>query len=208
MSKLIDLTGSVFNRWTVIERGENKSGQTLFKCVCRCGNTAWVGSRNLRMGKSKSCGCYQKDQLKKTAKKYRPHWLALRSVMNGMKYRCYREYAKCYKNYGGNGIKICKAWLNSFDDFYTWSLNHGYKSGLTIDRINNKLGYTPRNCRWVTPLEQSKNSSRSIKYKVKNKMMTRREIRELLKLTDSKMRGYVKRGKVNELIRKIENGLI
>ena len=44
--------------------------------------------------------------------------------------------------------------------FYNWSLNNGYKDNLSIDRINNNLGYSPDNCRWATQEIQSRNTRR------------------------------------------------
>ena len=53
------------------------------------------------------------------------------------------------------GTKVCKEWEDSFDLFLEWSLNNGYKDDLTIERIDNKKGYEPSNCKWATYSEQS-----------------------------------------------------
>lgn len=81
-------------------------------------------------------------------------------IYNGMKARCYNIKSISYKYYGKRGIKICKRWLDKekgFERFYKWSINNGYKDGLTIDRINNKKNYTPQNCRWVDMITQNNN---------------------------------------------------
>lgn len=58
MAKAIDLTGQVFGRLTVIERGTNSSdGKARWLCRCTCGNTTLVTGRLLRNGHTKSCGC-------------------------------------------------------------------------------------------------------------------------------------------------------
>ena len=59
-----------------------------------------------------------------------------------------------YKNYGGKGIKIE---FKSFGEFYEWSMQNGYKQGLTIDRFDNNDNYRPDNCKWSTRLEQAQN---------------------------------------------------
>ena len=78
-----------------------------------------------------------------------------------MKTRCYNPKFIYYNNYGGRGIKICDEWLNDFGKFYDWTINNGYKEGLTIDRINNDGNYEPSNCRWITRAEQNRNQRKS-----------------------------------------------
>lgn len=60
MGKLIDLTGKRFGKLTVIELSHIK-GQSLWKCICDCGNQKLVRSRSLISGKTKSCGCLRRD---------------------------------------------------------------------------------------------------------------------------------------------------
>jgi len=74
-----------------------------------------------------------------------------------MKTRCYNLKDKHYKDYGGRGIKVCEEWLNDSRKFIKWSLENGYKKELQIDRIDNNGNYSPDNCRWVTPKENSRN---------------------------------------------------
>jgi hypothetical protein len=79
-----------------------------------------------------------------------------------MKNRCYNKNSPDYKNYGGRGIKICDEWLNDFTAFNKWAFENGYdenapKLACTIDRINNDLGYSPENCRWVDIATQNRN---------------------------------------------------
>ena len=62
MSKSIDLTGQIFNNWTVISRAPNNNrGETMWNCKCNCGNIKVVQGYSLRKGKSQSCGCLQKQ---------------------------------------------------------------------------------------------------------------------------------------------------
>lgn len=64
MSKLIELTNKKFGRWTVIEKGISKSSNnTLWICKCDCGKIKNVGTKALRSGKSKSCGCLRSEML-------------------------------------------------------------------------------------------------------------------------------------------------
>lgn len=60
-ARLIDLTGKVFGKLTVIERVEDRtnSGFAQWLCKCACGNTSVVLSNALNSGATKSCGCEQ-----------------------------------------------------------------------------------------------------------------------------------------------------
>jgi hypothetical protein len=51
---------------------------------------------------------------------------------------------------------VCKEWDN-YDVFRKWSLDNGYKHGLTLDRIDTNGDYTPENCRWETWKTQQNN---------------------------------------------------
>lgn len=72
-----------------------------------------------------------------------------------MKSRCYNKNNTAYKNYGGRGISVCSRWINSYDNFIA---DMGERpEGMTLDRINNSLGYSPENCKWSTVDEQLEN---------------------------------------------------
>lgn len=87
----------------------------------------------------------------------------LYSIWRTMRQRCNNPRNREYPNYGGRGIKVCWRWNYSFSEFEKWALTHGYKEGLTIDRINVNKGYQPSNCQWITRSENSR-KSKSIDY--------------------------------------------
>ena len=76
-----------------------------------------------------------------------------------MKTRCYNPKYSLYHRYGGRGITVCDEWLNNFAAFRTWCFENGYDKNLTLDRINNDMGYSPDNCRFATVQEQANNRS-------------------------------------------------
>lgn len=76
-----------------------------------------------------------------------------------MKTRCYNPNAKSYKYYGGRGISVYWSWLEDFwifvEDMYP-----SFEEGKTLDRVDNKQGYSPWNCRWSSHEEQANNQGR------------------------------------------------
>lgn len=56
------LVGKTFGRLTVLrETTGRKWGQILWECSCECGVITEVPTRQLTSGKTKSCGCWQKE---------------------------------------------------------------------------------------------------------------------------------------------------
>jgi hypothetical protein len=73
-----------------------------------------------------------------------------------MKQRCNNPNKPSYINYGARGITVCKEWL-IFKTFENWAITSGYQNDLTIERINNDIGYSPENCKWIPKSDQTKN---------------------------------------------------
>lgn len=156
----IDISGSKFGRLLVIRKLPRKTGpeHSLWLCLCDCGQETKQRSRDLRIGKVVSCGCWAIEHNKNRVNhgqkyKRKEHPLEYGSYL-AAKTRCTNMNTAGWKNYGGRGIQFKFA---SFDEF----LDHiGAKPfrELSLDRINNDGHYELGNVRWATRKQQSDNS--------------------------------------------------
>lgn len=164
MSKAKDETGNRYSRLLVIERAENtKLGQARWLCKCDCGNEVIVAGSKLRSGNTNSCSCYRYDRTREVATKHghnrRGHVSRAYHSWAGMKTRCTNKKSPMYSRYGGRGISVEDEWL----DFEKFLADMGEPpDGMSLDRINNDLGYSAKNCRWADHQTQMNNTSKNV----------------------------------------------
>ena len=158
-----DLTGKRFGRLIVLERHVNAqktNREAKWMCKCDCGNNVTVAGYSLRSGRTKSCGCYQKERASESNTTHGQSKSKLYYVWNNMLQRCYNPKHIDYELYGQRGIQVCEDW-HTFENFYSWALKAGYSSDrhntCTIDRLDNNAGYAPNNCRLATGTQQARN---------------------------------------------------
>lgn len=171
MGRKINLTGKVFDRWTVIsEAGRAPGRQVKWFCRCVCGKEREVLGTHLRAGNSTSCGCVKKkrptpgdrtDRVSRSTCKVSSD--RFYQIWNGMKQRTSNPNHPSFNYYGGRGITVCERWLDFggfHEDTHADYLKHVEEYGeadTTLDRLNSDGNYEPSNCRWATRTEQARN---------------------------------------------------
>lgn len=94
----------------------------------------------------------------------------------GMNRRCNNPRNKRYASYGGRGITICERW-KVFENFFA---DMGeVPEGLSLERRDNNLGYTPENCKWGTLEEQMNNTRRNRYFEYRGQKLTAPQIARL-----------------------------
>lgn len=73
-----------------------------------------------------------------------------------MRLRCTVPTNQAYPDYGGRGITVCAAWMDSFETFLA-DMGTKPSPDFELDRIDNDEGYEPGNCRWTTRSENDRN---------------------------------------------------
>lgn len=180
----LDLIGQRFKYWVVISESEKKGKHRIMLCRCVCGKQKNVYFTHLQGGKSTSCGCVTKSthQMSKTPT-YR--------TWNHMLQRCNNHNNDRYIDYGGRGISVCKSW-HLFENFLK---DMGERPvNMSIERLDNDLGYYLNNCIWSDNSVQANNKRNSLYIYFNGKKQTASEWSKELNLPYGRLITRLRRG--------------
>lgn len=189
--------GQQFGKWTVLREKQAVYGgrlRGLWVCKCACGTVRRIAADALVSGKTTQCrNCSNRE---KAAMRSRlVHGCSgsrLHNIWMLMRRRCGDAQHPDFHRYGGKGISVCCEW-NDFSTFQEWALSNNYEESLTLDRVDNDMGYSPENCRWASRVSQSRNRKNNIRYDWKGRRLMLSEIAESEGISLTMLRQRVQR---------------
>ena len=205
-----DLTGKRFGRLLALERapGIGKWKQTAFWCRCDCGGELVAVRATLLVGGvTTSCGCVRREVSRRRLTRHGHAAHGKRSLLyrmyRSMMRRCCSPTDPKFKDYGGRGIGVCAAWLESFQ---VYAADVAYYMGPrpsprhTIDRIDNDKGYFPRNVHWATPEQQARNTRRNRRHTLYGETLVQVAWAERFGISQSKLSRLLRSGRTIEQV--------
>ena len=154
--------GKRYGRLLVIGHSHTCSkGIARMSVRCDCGSDRTVRLGDLKSGRTTSCGCLKLEKHRSRLTTHGNSKSALYAVWCSMKSRCLNPKDGDFVLYGGRGITVCDEWADEFENFNEWAVIAGYERGLSLDRVDNNLGYSPSNCRWASNTTQANNNRRN-----------------------------------------------
>ena len=130
-----------------------------YNLLCSCGNTGLSQSSPLVKGKSKSCGCLQKEIVGALKRTHGKCGTRTYKTWEMMVQRCTNINYDSYPDYGGKGVRVCESWLESFEAFY---FDMGDRPAMTSlnRKINEETGspyavYSKDTCEWASNTTQA-----------------------------------------------------
>lgn len=196
MPKSLNLTGKKFNRLLVMGFSHRQRSKRMLRVICDCGNEFTVETHAITSGKTKSCGCLNKERTRAMLiSRNTTHNLSKSRVYKiwfGIMKRCYNPKCKSYKAYGESGILVDKKWhifIKFFED-----MGHPPSHGHSIERINNSYGYSKENCKWADKYEQANNRKNNRILKIFGESMTMKHASVKFKIHYFTLRSRIQRG--------------
>jgi hypothetical protein len=153
-----DLSGRLFSRLLVVRDSgtRTRTRSVLWECLCECGNTALVQTHPLLIGRTRSCGCLQREHISRfnrseSGREYSQKGRRNRVLKpDALKHTVFDQYKK---NAEGRNLSFELSFEQALELFLTPCNYCGIESGNSIgsnsrvfryngiDRVDNDRGY-------------------------------------------------------------------
>jgi hypothetical protein len=164
-----------YGKLTVLGESDKSSPRRRYwRVQCICGTIKDVVADSVKRGDITSCGCQRAVRGHNQGLANRTHGLSGTReyfVHKAMMARCYDPKQTRWERYGGRGIAVCIGW-HDLTNFYE-DMAPRPTDKHTLERIDNDGNYScgkcieclandwPKNVKWATKAEQSRNNSRT-----------------------------------------------
>ncbi|MDO6385620.1 hypothetical protein [Uliginosibacterium sp. 31-12] len=191
------MAGEKFGRLTAISIcGKEKSRGLLWNVVCECGTEFVASGGEVRRGGITECRQCAKARKVNATSSHKKTGTAEHRAWLSMKRRCTNKNSFAYDKYGGRGITICEAWMDSFLSFFE-DMGPRPTDTHSLDRIDVNGNYSPENCRWATKVEQANNKRNNRITEINGKPQTIAIAAREIGITESGLRKRLKRSSSN-----------
>jgi len=181
--------GDRFGRLTIV-RVWARARHKIPRCDCRCccGNLKDLRVQHLVARESLSCGCLRNENISRVNTTHGKSLSPTYSSWQSMKWRCKSKHSNYFNR---SYAHYCARW-ESFENFLA---DMGERpEGTSLDRIDNKRGYSPENCRWASARQQSCNRSNVNLLEFRGEHLSITEIAERVGLHYRTLRARLLRG--------------
>ena len=187
--------GQRFGSLVVLGKSGSRASGRMVEAQCDCGNITITSINNLRSGHTGSCGCLKLQAIQNRAihgHTRKNGFNRTYAVYRDMRTRCENPNYREFHLYGGRGITVCERWRQGYEFFLA---DMGERPpGMTLERDRVNEGYSPENCRWASPAEQSVNKRNNVFIEHQGRRMTVSQWAAELGLNAKRMYYGVKQG--------------
>lgn len=188
-----EMVGKTYRKLFVIRvsRKRSKEGRLMIDCRCKCGREFTTRPDRVASGKTKKCVECKHMQFFSHGMSYTSEYRS----WAGMCMRCTNRNEVGYSLYGARGISVCKRWLGR-GGFARFIADIGPKPSpeYTIERKNVNGNYTPKNCRWATKTEQTRNKRNTLWITIDNMTICGAVVAQMLGINPSLVSKWAARG--------------
>lgn len=162
------MQGQKYGRLTVLKRDESVVGRGVWVCECDCGNLHTVRGENLRNGRTRSCGCYQKEEMSSRTFKHGLEYGSDDYKTHHKDLRLQRKYGITLEDYfeiidrQDGQCAICSTDISELD--HTAHLDHCHETGrvrgVLCRRCNTGIGMLDDNADLLIKAAEYLNNAR------------------------------------------------